>query len=268
MNHKNITMIIIAVLIASISAGLILSDNSEANITMGDISSSDFTTNKDGTITILMSNDEERVVSVNITASNPDTGAIYKTTKVDIPKDTKDYAAKISFNIDEVGQYNVKIVCESDADFQGDIYEKTTIVDVTESIWSNWVTYGAIIVVVILIAIAVALKLRSAPTVKPETTFTQIESERGSGDVLTNVPASSVERKKYRSAEPESKPKETTPVKESKHSFTGLSKQKTEPAKESKPSFTELSKQQAEPKKKEEPGSEPKKLKYVSSRRK
>ncbi|MDY0293387.1 MAG: hypothetical protein RBQ77_02290 [Candidatus Methanomethylophilaceae archaeon] len=52
------------------------------------------------------------------------------------------------------------------------------LVDVGSSAWSQWTTYLAIVVVVLLIVIGVWLRMRNAPKVEADTTFTEMEEKK------------------------------------------------------------------------------------------
>jgi hypothetical protein len=262
MNHKRTIIALAVIMMAVVPMGLIMSDDSDAEMRIGDVWNSGFTNTSDGTLFVVLRSTEgiDREITVRVTEDGNElargTFNVLAGTEL---------TAELRFRLSSVGSHEVTITCEpanlfpsppgSDVIFNS----ATNTINVTESLWSKPSTYGAIIVVAILVVIAVFLRMRSAPTTKPDTTFTELEKQQkeSRGDVVEDKPKASVtERRKYQKSEsPKPEAKAPAPPEEKKvSSFTELEKQKSE-------------KKEA-PAKKDKPSEEPKKLKYVSSRRK
>ena len=268
MNRKRTLIALAAIVMAAMPMGLIMSDGSDAQISIGngndDIWGSGFTDRSDGTLYVVLKSDEPSGQRVTITVTKD--GRELKSTTVTVPSDTE-YPAELRFRLG-AGEHTLTVTCKSEnlvlIDVYGnptDTYSSTVTVNSTQSILSKPSTYAAIAVVVILIAVAIYMHMRNAPTTKPDTTFTELERQKKeSREEMEEAPkVSATERKKY--ADSGSRPKETAkpsppPEEKKATSFTELEKEKKE-KKEAPP-----------PKKKESSSEEPKKLKYVSSRRK
>lgn len=264
MNHKK-TMIALAItLMALIPAGMLMSDESDARVDFGDVWGSGFTTNGDGTLHVTLNSTEyiEIEMTITVTEGNRE----LKSIEVTIPAATDEnptvkYVAEVSFRLDGEGTHQLRVTCEPSHYFTPSgqpINYYDVNVDVTVSIWSNTTTYIAIIVVALLIVIAVYLKIRSTPITKPKMTFTELERQKAVGKEESLAEKESrqtaTERRRYRSEGKAEKPAAAPTKNEEKPmTFTELEKQKGE---------------KKEPVKKTEPSTEPKKLKYVSSRRK
>lgn len=281
MKTRNTIIILAALMLTLVPAlSLIDEDNSDATVSFVNVTQGKITSDG-GDLYVEFMNDEsaERIVTITVTNSN--TGAVVGTTTVTIPADVANYKATVHVNFGGTGEYNAKIACTPSSYFDPGINYTTTTVTVTDSIWSSWTAYAAIAIVVILVVIAVFLHMRNAPKIKPDKTFTELETEKNEGKpVKTEERISSTERKRYKtnSLEKEQTAKKVEPVKEE-----SKPKKKVEPVKEEpKPkkkeepkaqSFTDIEekkKTSTKEKKDSAPSDseEPKKLKYVSSRRK
>ncbi len=250
MNAKKTLIIAVIMMLAVLPAiGLIDDSGSDATISIdGNVTQGTITSDSGGDIYIKLESTEDEDVDITITVTNSNTGDTVGETTVTIPAN-EDITASVHVNFGSAGTYNAKITCTPSTYFENVNYTTATIT-VTDSIWSNWTSYAAIIVVVLLVVIALVLHMRSAPKIKPDTTFTQLEEQQKEPASKSGESAQhSTTRKKYKSSEA-SKPSEEAPV-------------KSEPKKAQ--NFTELEKQK---KSSESDESEPKKLKYVSSRRK
>jgi hypothetical protein len=261
MKYNRIVIILAVAMLAVTSVGLVLSDDSDATMVLdqSNITSSGFKNNSSGTIVVPIENtDTYKTVTITVTASDPnDSSNIYTTTTVDVAGGETGYAY-LSFQISSVGDHQVLITCTPADAFEsygsGYYNTKTVTVNVEKSIWTNWATYGAIAVIAILIAIAVIIKMRSAPAIKPDTTFTELDKEKKANQAVEPA-APSTQRRKYNSSASVNKTETKQPEPEKRAStFTDLQNQKTE-TKKTSPS-------------KKDSTSEPKKIKYVSSRRK
>ncbi|UAL07508.1 MAG: DUF3244 domain-containing protein [Candidatus Methanogranum gryphiswaldense] len=257
-------LVITAAMMLTLVLGLSMVDQEESDATVSIIEAYQDTITPDGGTIYVQFNSTEGVDrEITITITNSNTGSTVGTATITIPADTENYKASVHVNLGGTGEYNIKITCAPTSYFDNkEAYYTTTItVNVTESIWSSWTAYAAIIIVVIIIVIAIFLHMRNAPKIKPDKTFTELESERNDGKPSRSTEriASSTERKKYKSTKSETT--QEPPVK------------KTEPVKEEPKkaqSFTEMEekKKVAKEKKDSSDDTESKKPKYVSSRRK
>lgn len=235
-----------------------------------------------GNIHVVLRSTESNAVSITVTVYKD--GVQIGETVCMVPANGT-ATADVYIKAGGLGEHNITIKC-TPATYFGSINETTAVVIVTQSVWSNWTTYIAIIVVAILIVAAAALHMRSVPKVKADTTFTELEQKKAprSGETRTT------ERRKY------SDSKDAAPVKESKkeakkETFTEMAEKKESEKKETKKeTFTEMAekreakkeakketfteaaekketkKESAKAEKTPEPEEE-KKIKYVSSRR-
>ncbi|MDR1404199.1 MAG: hypothetical protein LBJ20_01335 [Candidatus Methanoplasma sp.] len=261
MNHKKTIIALAVIMIAAVPLSLAVSDDSDAEIKIGKIRGEGFTNSGDGTLFVVLGSTEpaEQKITVKVTED----GRELATVAVDVPAESE-YTAELRFRLNGIGDHYLTVTCEPAGLFPtplgGDPFNyDTVVVNVTETIWSKPSTYAALIVVALLIAIAAYLRMRSAPAGKSDTTFTELEKQRkdiSKTDSDEPSKASATERKRYRSSdEPSRTPaKQTAPPAEKAVSFTDLEKQRDE-KKGSAP-------------KKESSSEEPKKLKYISSRRK
>ncbi len=283
MKTRNTIIILAAIMLTLVPAlSLIDEDNSDAtvsfiNVTQGKI------TSDGGDLYVEFMNDEAAERTVTITVTNSNTDAVVGTATVTIPADVANYKATVHVNFGGTGEYNAKITCTPSSYFDPGINYTTTIVTVTDSVWSSWTAYAAIAIVVILVVIAVFFHMRNAPKIKPDTTFTELETEKNEGKpAKTEERVSATERKRYKtnSLEKEQVAKKAEPAKEESRSKKKEEPKKVEPAKEEpKPkrkeepkaqSFTEIEekKKTSTKEKKDSDSEDSKKLKYVSSRRK
>ena len=273
MNHKK-TMIALAIaMMALIPMGIMMSNESDAGMEFrGDPWGDGFSNNSDGTLHIVLKNTEPNDVELTIIITEGDRELKRET--FTIPADTDSYTVNISFRVDGVGSHDLIVTGIPASLFptppSGDPLNFTNVtINVSESIWTKVTTYVAIAVVALLVVIAAFLKMRSAPAKKPDTTFTELERQKETTAVKEEPTArrsSTTERRRYGSSEEQkSAPVQPKPA---------APKQKpAEPPQEKKASsFTELDKQKKTEKKespsKSKSSEEPKKLKYVSSRRK
>jgi len=260
MNHKKTIVALTIVMMAFISLSAIASEDSDAIVAISnDPRAEGFANNSDGTLIINFNNMDgvDREIVITVTDLN-DPGRVYVTKTVTVLDGKHDI--RISFRISDSGDHEVRITCEPQGLFYFDgtkyLNNQTMTISVSQSIWSNTTTYIAIAVVAILIVIAAVLKMRSVPATKPDTTFTELEKQKDSKPVNEDVPQTT-SRRKYNEGKPAPVQKETKAA-----SFTELEKNKAEPKPKTKPVKEEKKE------KKENPSEQPKKIKYVSSRRK
>jgi hypothetical protein len=261
MNYKKTIVALTVVMMAFISLSAVAGEDSDAIMAISDNPRAEgFANNSNGTLTINFNNTDGVETEIRITVTdlnNP--GTVYTSQIVTVPDGKNDI--RISFRIGDAGSHEVLITCEPQELFHYDgtkyLNQQTMTINVSKSIWSNTTTYIAIAAIAILIVIAAVIRMRSVPATKPDTTFTELErqKESRSDDDDEDVPQTT-SRRKYNEEKPAPAPvqKETKAT-----SFTELEKNKAEPKPKTKT-----------PKegKKESSSEEPKKLKYVSSRRK
>jgi hypothetical protein len=263
MNHKKTIATLTVMMMAFISLSIVTADDSDADIWMEDdgFKSYGFKNNSNGTLEIKFKSQEAADFDITITITDSNGKTLHKETVTVSPGL---YIAHLSFNIGGVGEHEVTITCEPSYIFPGSIplNVQTVTITVEESIWSKWTTYAAVAIIVILILIAVLIRMRGAPNVKPDTTFTELERQKESREEPEEdeAPRSS-KRRRYEEGTTAS-----VPVKKEQKaaSFTELEKEKSAP----KPAKEPVKEPVKKEKKKEESSEPPKKLKYVSSRRK
>ena len=263
MNKIKTIMALALIALAMVPMGLtLLSDESEAYLTINDgIHGEGFATNSDGTLFLHISNDEEIPITITLTViidGNEDEAKTFP----DIEVKAGGGDIELRFRVGGAGEHSVKVTGTPSSLFFPN-NNNTGTINVKQSILDKPTTYIAIAVVVILIVIAFYLHMRNAPAKKPDTTFRELEEQKkaSKGEVESAPKASATEKKRYDKAST-TEPPNATP------------KEKAKPAPEEKKAttFTELEKEKASKKetaKKDSSSSdEPKKLKYVSSRRK
>jgi hypothetical protein len=233
------------------------SEDSEAT-SLGAVTQGKITNNGGGYLYIEFTNNEvER--DVTITVVNLGNGETVGNGTITIPASESAYTGKIHVNLGGTGDYNVKVTCTPESVFDGSNYT-TLSVSVVQDVWSDWVTYGALIVIALLVVVGAIVYSRSKPKIKADTTFTKLEAERAaSGKVVAEEPT--VERKRYNAEKPAA-PSTSKKIVE-KTVEKPVEKPVEVPTK--KPSFTDLENEKAS---KKDENAEPKKAKYVSSRRK
>jgi hypothetical protein len=280
-------MIALAVIMmAAVPMSIVMSDGSDAgmNLDDGKVWGEGFTNTSDGTIHVLLRSTETAPQSITVTVKENGT-ELARTTET-VPANVTDHEITLSFRLNGIGDHEIEVTCEPGSLFPspgGTPLNNTKItVTVTESLWSKPSTYGAIAVIAILIVIAFYLRMRNAPTAKPDVTFTELEKRKESREDEDDKPKTPVTaRRRYSGSD--ARPKEAEPKvakpKEKKQKEKGIreakpkeSKTPAPPEKKDAATFTELEKQKTDKKdaapKKEPSSGEPKKLKYVSSRRK
>jgi len=260
MNHKKMIVALTVMMMAFISLSAFASEDSDAMMAISDNPRAEgFANNSNGTLTINFNNTDGVETQIRITVTDLyDSNRVYTSQTVTVPDGKNDI--EISFRIGDAGDHNVRITCEPEDLFYYDgtkyLNQQTMTISVSKSIWSNTTTYIAIAAIAILIVIAAVLKMRSVPATKPDTTFTELERQKESrSDDDEDVPQTT-SRRRYSEEKPAPAPvqKETKAT-----SFTELEKNKTEPKPKADP---------VKEKKTESSSEQPKKLKYVSSRRK
>lgn len=260
MNSKNLVVISAIVLALCICAVPLASDDSDGYIWIdGDISVHGFDGSNSGTLDISITNHEDRTILVTITAVDDD-GDICGNGEFEIQPiddgEEKITVCGLGVTADGTGNQTMTItVTPSDGTEIRGGAEKTVTFTVTGSVWDGIGPYIAIIIIALLVVIAVVLKMRSAPSEKPKTTFRDLEAgnDKPTTSKKEEKKVKSTERKMYDGNKeaakevPKEAPKATAPVEE-------------KPI-EKKTTFSDL-----EDARKKDAGE--KKIKYVSSRRK
>ncbi|MDR2846572.1 MAG: hypothetical protein LBV63_04750 [Candidatus Methanoplasma sp.] len=270
MNFKKL-MMVLAVLAVFATPFTVLADSSDAYIEIDanrDLYGSGFTNSGSGTLHIPLSSTEGTDVNITITVTYKDSGdRVTDPVTFTVPAGSKDFVAEMSFRISDVGSHELQITCTPATLFPLTNVDTVTVT-VNQTIWSQWTTFAAIGIVALLIVIAAFIRMRSVPTTKPDTTFTELEKGRGSVEKAEpeKKPTVSTERKRYNTS--------SEPAKSDTKKSEKKPEPKPEPQEKKTESFTELQKQKSEKKaireaeEKPSKDGEPKKLKYVSSRRK
>ncbi len=154
-------------------------------------------------ITIRNTTDVEATVDVYVTYQYSD-NKISLAEGIIIPKDGSK-EVELNFMIDSQGTKDLTLWAESqteDAKFfisgNKDKVSYNFSIDVKQSIWSNWGTYVAIILIVAIVGIAIFIKYRNVPKAEQTTTFTELEDlKRSRRSQSTSSKAPTVERKRY-----------------------------------------------------------------------
>jgi hypothetical protein len=273
MNHKRTIIALAVITMAIASMSLVMSDNSDARMTFEKIEGVGFTTANEGTLFVPLTNGGEEPLEITITVTED--GRLLKTDKVTVGKNST-VTAELRFKLNGTGDHQLRVTF-TPAEYFPPItsggYANSAIahVNVSESIWSKTTTYLAIVAIALLIVIAAYMKIRSAPAGKPGMTFTELEKQkRESREEEEDRPkASATEKRRYRESEESSKAaqKQQAPPEKKAGTFTELENQKKADATAKKGPEPPPKKAEPAPKK-AKPQEEPKKLKYVSSRRK
>jgi len=273
MNQKRTIIALAVMMMAVVSMSFVMSDDSDARMTFEKIYGEGFTNTNDGTLFVPLNNDGDldQVIDIIVTEN----GKELINTKVTVPAGKK-YTAELRFKLEGAGTHQLMVTFLPANAFPSTttgehINYTTVIVDVKQSIWSNTTTYIAIAAIAILIAIAAFMKIRSAPATKPSTTFTDLERQKGREEEEERPKSSATERRRYGDSEKASKADTPPPQEKKGGTFTELEKQKkaetAKKAPEPAPKKAEPAPKKTEPAKGKS-AEEPKKLKYVSSRRK
>jgi len=281
MNHKKTLIALAVIMLAAIPISVIMSEGSDAKMIADDdgIWGGGFNDRNDGTLFVTLKSDEVNDQAVTITVTDKN-GRVLASSTVTVPAEDT-LIAELRFRL-SAGEHDLTVTIKAEnpvfilpGGSSTDTVTRSVTVNVTQSVLSKPSTYAAIAIVAILIVIAAFLYMRNAPTVKHDTTFTELERQKkeARGETEEAPKTSATERKRYKDSSGGSKEarqkeqaKSPAPPPEEKKAatFTELDKQKRE-KKEAPPP---KQKETPPPKKKESSSEEPKKLKYVSSRRK
>ena len=173
------------------------------------LSTGHFDSRNSADITITISNNTEHAVTVDVWVTYQDADdqsldrALGKD-KIEIGSE-EDGVAVISIGFDHQGTKHLRIHAKSDSvDFIGGVEGVAMhnfTVHVSQSIWSNAITYVAIVLVIVVIGVAIYLRQRSAPKAEPQMTFTELEEMRRSQRTGVEPSGSAARRSSRPSAE-------------------------------------------------------------------
>lgn len=175
------------------------------------LSTGDFNSRNTSDIKITISNGTEDEVTVDVWVTYQDAtdqsieGALGRDNiKID-PEDKG--TAVISIGFGSEGDKLLRIHAKSDdVDFisignvEG-VASYNFSIYVHQSIWSNTITYVAIILIIVVVAVAIYLRQRSAPKAEPQMTFTELEEMRRSQRTGVEPSGSAARRSSRPSAE-------------------------------------------------------------------
>lgn len=242
------------VALAAVSCVFATDDSSAASYKAGldgSVDQSGFAENSAGTLKVTLYNYDtvDETITVSAVDAN-NTSTVYKTVEVVVPTGGS-AVASLTFGLGS-GTHSIEIICTPSDYFASGYNTLTVQVNVPASIWSNWVTYLTIVAIIIIAILAVYLYMRNNVKTKPDTTFTELEAEKRKGAAQPEEKKVSTQRRRYGESDTKPAAKAEEP--------------KEEPKKAA--SFSELHDQQEAAKTADQKDGEPKKLKYVSSRRK
>ncbi|MDR0523256.1 MAG: hypothetical protein LBG62_02390 [Candidatus Methanoplasma sp.] len=278
MIRKSILLALVAaVAVFAAPALAIASEDAYGYVEITDAYGDGFTTNGSGTMHVILHNAEQTEAVITVTIKE---GGRVLADRVafTVPAGEQSYRADISLRISGIGAHELTVSCESQAAFLGDISELTATIEVTESIWSKWTTYVAIIIVAAIILIGAYLAMRGAPSKKADVTFTELERQKAAPKKEEPSPAPATERKRYKAEKAAEPPKkkdapaprkeEPAPPEKKAESFTELEKRKAEKAPEAPKKKDAPAPRKEEPAPKREKAADGGKIKYKSARRK
>ena len=214
-NKKSILAIVLIAMIAAPIISIYGADDADAAtldeclfMDTGTLSYGGFDSRTAGNVSITIKNNTyvEATVDVYITYQNS-SEVISSVRGVVIPIDEEN-VVNLNFMIDSQGDKDLTIWAESktsDAKFFTGV-EKSVVghnftINVEQSIWSNWGTYIAIIIIIAIVGIAIFLKYRNAPKAEQTVTFTELEDQKRSKRAQgVSSKAPTVERKRYESS--------------------------------------------------------------------
>ena len=176
-NRNKLAVVLLTVLTVFASAAILAADASDADdANLNNFSSSDFYSNKDGTLTIPSTLGDIR--TVKITVEEESHQVAYKVIN-NVPETST--SVSISFSLGEGYHYLVvKIDTYTDSTMTSNVYHNQSNyeLNVKKDIWSSVGTYIALVIVAIVIIAIVVIYMRAKPNNKPTTTFTQLEEEK------------------------------------------------------------------------------------------
>jgi len=180
-----LTLVMIALIIPA--AALSQDAAGEAELRDGSIWVSDgFDDRSSGAITVRVFNTGVEPVVVNVKITGMGSDNEYATGTLTVPGDPgsgSGYAdIRLSFQIGSPGRHWVDVHIEG---AYGVVNDSQSVMgfefEVRQSIWSNTLTYVAIILVIVVAGIGIFIRIRGTPKVEETGTFTAMEEERKAG---------------------------------------------------------------------------------------
>jgi small-conductance mechanosensitive channel len=177
------TAVIAFIMVALLIPVLAISDNAagEAELTTDSVwQTGGFDDRTNGTIMVRVIGIEESDV-ITVTITNLLTGRVFatKTFVATINDEIRGHVdVALSFRVSDPGKHFASVKISGDNVSEDRNQMSTLSFEVGRSIWSNVLTYVAIVVVIIIIAIVLLIRMRAAPKVDSAGAFTALESER------------------------------------------------------------------------------------------
>lgn len=186
-DKRTIIPIILLALIAvpALCIGEAEASSDQLEIDTGSLETGDFDTRNSSDVKITIINDTVTDAKVKVWITYQNEGRSLGEQIIDVPMDSS-VVASVNIGFDNQGIKYLTIHAESETEglsFPTDRSTHNFTIHVNQSVWSNAITYVAIVAVVAIIAIAIFLRQRSAPKVEPELTFTELEELRRTGKV-------------------------------------------------------------------------------------
>lgn len=178
---KNVSVFALVMIVLIVPA-VALSENADGSpyLDNGDVSvTREFDDRTAGEITVTVHNANATPMSnVKVYAKDPLSGRTYDTKTTDVAAGGS-AVVRLSFTVDTPGTYWATVFVENST---GTIIDQMTVsFTVGQSIWSNTMTYVAIVAVIIILIIVAFIKIRSAPKVDNAGAYTAHEEERKAG---------------------------------------------------------------------------------------
>lgn len=187
-SKRTIFSVILIAVIAVPALSVLCIEEAEASsdyleMDTGSLSLGSFDTRNAADIKITIKNYTLDEVSVKVWLTyqdNPD--RILRQTTIEIPGEDEAVAV-LNIKFEQQGSKNLRIWAGSEDAYFQDGQESVGYnfaLSVSQSIWSNTITYVAIVAIVAIVGIAIFIKHRSAPKAEPGITFTELEEQRRS----------------------------------------------------------------------------------------
>jgi ATP-dependent Zn protease len=170
----------------------------------GTLSKGSFDTRNNADVKITIVNNTENKVDVKVWITYQNESGVLKEVDIEVASEDKTVAV-LNLGFGSQGTKYLTVHAKSD---DADFYTGSAVneashnftIHVDQSVWSNALTYVAIVLIVIVIAVAIYLRQRNAPKVEPQMTFTELEEMRKSQRKDVDVSSgSSSERRRYES---------------------------------------------------------------------
>ncbi len=189
MNKRTLLPIILLALITIPAMSALCIDDAEAAsdylvMETDTLTKGNFDTRNTADVSITITNNTDSAAKVEVWITYQDGSNVLNSTEIEVASDKKDVAV-LSLKFENQGIKYLRIHAKSDdASFNtggvGDEVGHNFTIDVSQSIWSNTITYVAIVAIIIVVAVAVYLRQRGAPKAEPQMTFTELEEMRKS----------------------------------------------------------------------------------------